>query len=143
MREHDKAKPFSHNWTGMVLRAFAHHPKHRGSAAARKAAHLLASRFFQADVYTSYQHPDNWLRFEFPFWWNNLVAALDSVSRIVPLDDDIRPALEWFVDHQQADGLWKSSYSRIHKAPRATAKDRETRLWITLVIAGIVQRLRE
>ncbi|MHC4956211.1 MAG: prenyltransferase/squalene oxidase repeat-containing protein [Planctomycetota bacterium] len=141
LRTHDRTKPFSHNWTGMVLRAFAHHPRYRRSEAARAAARLLASRFFLADAYTSYQHPDNWLRFDFPFWWNHLVAALDSVSRIAPeQNDQVHAALAWLVDHQQPDGLWKTSYSRIHKPPRDTAQDREVRLWLGLVIAGFMRR---
>jgi hypothetical protein len=141
LREHDKSRPFSHNWTGMVLRAFAHHPRHRRSEAARSAAALLASRFFRADRYVSYQHADNWLRFGFPFWWNDLVAALDSISRIDRrVTDDIQGALDWLVEHQQPDGLWKTSYSRIHGQPRETPKSREQRLWITLVICGFMHR---
>ena len=62
----------------MVLRAFAVHPKHRNTKVAQVAARLLQSRFFKPDVYTSYKSANYWLRFEFPFWWNNLVAALDS-----------------------------------------------------------------
>ena len=53
--EPDRSKPFSHNWTGMVLRAFAVHPKYCHSEAALVAAQLLKSMFFQADSYTSYQ----------------------------------------------------------------------------------------
>jgi hypothetical protein len=52
--EPDRSKPFSHNWTGMVLRAFAVHPNYRNSEAASVAAHLQKSRFFQPDCYTSY-----------------------------------------------------------------------------------------
>jgi hypothetical protein len=62
----DRSRPFSHNWTGMVLRAFAVHPKHRRSEAAQAAAHLLASRFFQPDRYTSYRAAGYWLRFDYP-----------------------------------------------------------------------------
>jgi len=80
--EPDRSKPFSHNWTGMVLRAFAVHPAYRNSEEARKAACLLVSRFFQPDCYTSYQAASYWVRFEYPFWWNHLVSALDSVSLI-------------------------------------------------------------
>jgi len=34
-----------------------------------------------------------------------------------PEDPDIENALNWLVNHQEADGLWKVSYSRIHKEP--------------------------
>ena len=54
----DRTKPFSHHWTGMVLRAFAVHPTYRHSAEARAAGELLKSRFFLPDAYSSYRHPD-------------------------------------------------------------------------------------
>ncbi len=102
----DRSKPFSHNWTGMVLRAFAVHPQYRESEAAKMAACLLVSRFFQPDRYTSYRAASYWVRFEYPFWWNNLVAALDSVSLIgLPKDDEqIKKALDWLIDHQEEAG---------------------------------------
>ena len=74
--------PFSHNWTGMVLRAFAAHPRYRKSTAAVKAARLLKTRFFQPVIYSAFRDADYWVKFQFPFWWNHLVAALDSISRI-------------------------------------------------------------
>jgi len=66
----------------MVIRAFAAHPQYRKSPEALQAAQLLKSHFLKSDNYNSYKHPDNWIRFEYPFWWNNLTAALDSVSLI-------------------------------------------------------------
>jgi hypothetical protein len=48
-----RSKPFSHNWTDMVLRAFAAHPRYRVSPKARTAGELLMSRFFKPDVYSS------------------------------------------------------------------------------------------
>ncbi len=86
--EPDRSKPFSHNATGMILRAFAAHSQHRRSEAARVAASLHKSRFFQPDLYTSYQAASYWVRFQYPFWWNNLVAALDSVTLIDPARDE-------------------------------------------------------
>ncbi|MBV1768367.1 MAG: hypothetical protein KUA29_08780, partial [Methanobacterium sp.] len=47
----DRSKPFSHVVTGMVLRAFAAHPKYQKSPAAKKAGALLISRFFMPDKY--------------------------------------------------------------------------------------------
>jgi hypothetical protein len=44
--EPDRSRPFPHNWTGMILRAFAVHSKYRKSEAAKTAAKLLKSRFF-------------------------------------------------------------------------------------------------
>jgi hypothetical protein len=41
--EPDRTKPFSHNWTDMALSAFAAHPRHRRSRAARAAGRLLSA----------------------------------------------------------------------------------------------------
>ena len=141
--EPDRSKPFSHNWTGMVLRAFAVHPKYRKSEAAKVAARLLASRFFQPDRYTSYKAAGYWVRFEYPFWWNNIVTALDSVSLIGLLKDNeqVSEALNWLIDHQEADGLWKVSYARPDARETEAARKRETRLWVSLAICRVLKRL--
>ncbi len=140
--EPDRSKPFSHNWTGMVLRAFAVHEGYCHSEAARRAAHLLASRFFQPDVYTSYQAASYWVRFEYPFWWNNLLAALDSISRIGVSGDDpqIRQALDWLIAHQQSDGLWQHTYVEGKQGKSETAKVREAGLWVSLAICRVFAR---
>ncbi|KUK75089.1 MULTISPECIES: prenyltransferase/squalene oxidase repeat-containing protein [Methanobacterium] len=141
VRALDKSQPFSAAGTGMVLRAFSVHPAYKKSKAARTAALLLKSKFFKKDNWTSYQHPDNWLRFQYPFWWTNLVTALDSLSRMgfSPEDPDIENALNWLVNHQEADGLWKVSYSRIHKEPDKK-RTLTSRLWVTLSICRIFKR---
>lgn len=138
--ETDRSKPFSHNSTGMVLRAFATHSRYRASEAARIAAKLQKSRFFQPDRYTSYHSADYWLRFQFPFWWNNLVAALDSISQIDPSrDEKIEDALRWLIEHQEKDGLWMTSYGSGEE--RENTKTRETRLWVTLAICRVFKRV--
>jgi len=141
--EPDRSKPFSHNATGMILRAFAVHERYRHAPEAQVAAALLKSRFFQPDAYTSYHAASYWLRFEYPFWWSNLVTALDSLSRMGFSRDDpqIRQALSWLVDHQQPDGLWRTSY--VQATEEDTAKVREVRPWITLSICRIFRRLYE
>jgi Prenyltransferase and squalene oxidase repeat len=139
--EPDRSKPFSHNATGMVIRAFAAHSRHRQSKAARVAASLLKSRFFQPDAYTSYQAASYWVRFQYPFWWNNLVAALDSVTLIDPSrDEPMDRALAWLVDHQQPDGLWQASY--VEGKAEDAARTHETRLWVTLSICRVLRRIR-
>jgi hypothetical protein len=138
--EPDRSKPFSHNATGMVLRAFAAHRRHRRSEAARVAAGLLKSRFFQPDAYTSYRAASYWVRFQYPFWWNNLVAALDSVTLIDPArDEPLDRALDWLTDHQQPDGLWLASY--VEGQTEDAARTRETRLWVTLAICRVLRRV--
>jgi hypothetical protein len=139
----DRSKPFSHNWTGMVLRAFAVHPKRRKSKSAKVAAGLLASRFFQPDRYTSYHAAGYWVRFEYPFWWNNIVTALDSVSLIGLSKDNeqINKAMNWLIDHQEVDGLWKVSYAKPSVRETETALKRDTRRWVSLAICRVLKRL--
>ena len=140
--EPDRSKPFSHNWTGMVLRAFAAHSRYRKSEAAKTAANLLKSRFFQPDCYTSYQAASYWVKFQYPFWWNNLVAALDSVSLIDPSRDEaMENALNWLIDHQEEDGLWRISY--VEGKRRDDAKARDMRLWVSLAICRVFSRVCE
>jgi hypothetical protein len=141
--EPDRTKPFAHNCTGMVIRAFAVHPTHKHSDAARTAANLLKSRFFQPDAYTSYKAASYWVRFQYPFWWNNLVAALDSVTRIgfTSDDKDIANALDWLRKHQQEDGLWKASYARPNEEEKETPKAHQVKLWVTLAICRVLKRL--
>jgi len=138
--EPDRSRPFSHNWTGMVLRAFAAHGKYRRSEAAKIAANLLKSRFFRPDCYTSYQAASYWLRFQYPFWWNNLVAALDSISLIDPSrDEKMEEALHWLIDHQEEDGLWKASY--VSDKEVDNVRTREARLWVSLAICRVLKRV--
>lgn len=138
----DRSKPFSHNATGMILRAFAAHPEYRRSEAALTGAGLLKSRFFQPDAYTSYHDASYWLRFEYPFWWNNLVAALDSLSLIglSKNDEHIRLALDWLIAHQGADGLWSISLHKPDSPAKGTAKAKTMKFWVSLAICQILRR---
>lgn len=138
--EPDRSKPFSHNWTGMVLRAFAAHHQYRNSDAAQKAGKLLKSRFFKKDAYSSYQSPGYWIRFEYPFWWNNLAAALDSLSLLgfSAQDAEIKSGLDWLLEHQEEDGLWRLNYNK--EGDKNTPKNRERRLWVTMAICRIFKR---
>lgn len=135
----DRTKPFSHNATGMILRAFTAHPRHRKSEAAIHAAKLLTSRFFQKDAYTSYQAERYWIMFQYPYWWNQLVAALDSISLIgIPKENEnVSKALEWLIEHQQESGLWKSSYA---KGGKAHAGSKGSDPWVSLAICRILKR---
>jgi len=137
----DKSKPYSAAGTGMVLRAFAVHPTYRKSDEGFTAARFLKSKFFKKDNWTSYQHPDNWIRFQYPFWWTNLVSSLDTLSLMGFSKDDVnvKNGLNWLIEHQEHDGLWKISYSNIHKAPDSN-RTFKSRLWITLAICRIFRR---
>ncbi len=137
--EPDRSKPFSHNWTDMVLRAFAVHPKYRRCKEALKAADLLKSRFFQPDSYSSYQDVGYWVRFA--FWWPNLVTALDSLSLMGYSKDDadIKKGLDWLVKNQTGDGLWNLSYVEGAKES-VSVKAKEERFWLSLRVARILKR---
>jgi hypothetical protein len=131
----DKTKPFSHNWTDMVLRAFAVHSGYRCSQEAILAGALLKSSFFQKDNYTSYQSPNYWTRFL--FWWPNLLTALDSLYYLgfTKDDPDIKKGLDWFVQNQQPDGLWK-----LENGKEIKAKDLEERQWLGLEVCRMLKR---
>jgi len=135
-----RSKPFSHNWTGMVLRAFAAHPSYRKSNDARTAGDLLKSRFLQKDVYTSYRAASYWTRFQYPFWWNNLLTALDSLSFMGYSKDDadIKKGLDWFIQNQQPDGLWPLDISK--KQSKVTPKTMREQLWVALAICRMLKR---
>jgi hypothetical protein len=138
--EPNRTKPFSHNWTDMALRAFAAHPTRRHSQEAQKAADLLKSTFFQPDVYTSYQDERYWVRFM--FWWPNLLTALDSLSLMgySKEDVDIKRGLDWFIENQLPNGLWKLDYS-----PGARQKSgvKDGQYWLALKVAMIFRRFYE
>jgi hypothetical protein len=140
--EWDRGKPMCLNSTGMILRAFANHPRYRKCKEARKAAQLLKNHFFMENNYSSYKHKDHWLFFQFPYWWNSLISALDSISQIYTdrNDEDIQKAVRWIIANQEKSGLWKMSYSSIHKNT-ITEKTKETQLWITYAICKIIKRL--
>lgn len=131
----DRNLPSSHLATGMALRAFAVHPTYRGHQAALTTAKLLKKRFFLADRYHDRQAPEYWLKFQYPFWWSNLLTAMDSLGRMgFTIDDpDAYRGYQWFIDHQEADGLWNTGYGKGKKAQRQ-------RLWVGLAICRMVKR---
>jgi len=135
----DRSKPFSHNWTGMVLRAFAAHPVYRKSKEAKAAANLLKSRFFQPDAYSSYRAASYWVRFQ--FWWPNLLTALDTLSFLdfTKEDHDIRKALDWFIQHQEKNGLWRTTYVE-DKKTTDNPRNGEAELWVSLAVCRVLKR---
>ncbi len=133
--EPDRTKPFSHNWTDMVLRAFAVHPVYSLSNEAWKAGELLKSRFFQPDVYNSYRQARYWTRFA--FWWPNLLTSMESLLLLgFSRDDpDIQKGLEWFLENQQGDGLWNVS----SEGRTGTEGKPVDRFWLTLRICRMLK----
>jgi hypothetical protein len=132
----DRSRPFSHLATGMVLRAFAAHPNYRHSEEARVAGELLTARFFKSDKYNDRKTPDYWCKFQYPFWWTNLLTALDSLSLLCfsQTDANIQKGLNWFVTHQEGDGLWPTGYGKGKKVEGV-------RPWAGLAVCRVIRRL--
>ena len=130
--EPDRSRPSSHLITGIVARALAAHPRYRHSADTRRAAELVKSRFFRRDVYPDRAAPSNWLIFSYPFWWTDLLPALDSLARIgFRADDpDIARGVAWFLDNQEPNGLWNTGRNR--------PKDPDSDLWVGLAICRML-----
>lgn len=133
--EPDRSRPSSHLITGIVLRALAAHPRYRHSADTRRAAELLKTRFFCRDVYPDRAAPSNWLVFSYPFWWTDLLSALDSLAQIgFRADDpDIARGVAWFIDHQEPSGLWNTGRNR----PKGPHSD----LWVGLAICRMLNAI--
>jgi squalene-hopene cyclase-like protein len=131
----DRTKPSSHLITGVVLRAFAAHREYRRASEAHMAGEFLASRLFAADTYPDRRAPSYWTTFSYPFWFTDLLSALDSLSLLGFTRDDARitKALEWFVTRQKDHGLWELSLLRMTRE-----KDRDA--WISLAICRVMKR---
>lgn len=132
--EPDRAKPFSHMVTGVVLRAFAAAEKYRDREEIRLAGELLASRFFKTDAYVDRRTPEFWVGFSFPFWFTDLLSSLDSLSRLgFPAEDpDIRKGLNWFMERQRRDGGWTLKLLK--------GADKALPYWLDLSVCRIYRR---
>jgi hypothetical protein len=129
----DPARPFSHLVTGMVLRAFAAHPQRRRSAAARRAGVHLASRLYRRDAYVDRADVGYWERVSFPFWFTDVVSALDTLSRLAFAPDaQVRGAVARLRTLQRRDGTFvlKIVRGRLPDLPQ----------WIALAICRSLQR---
>ena len=133
--EPDRSRPSSHLVTGIVVRALAAHPGYRHSADTRRAADLLKSRFFRRDVYPDRAAASNWLIFSYPFWWTDLLSALDSLARIGfrADDSDIARGAAWFTGNQEPGGLWNTGRNR----PKGPHSD----LWVGLAICRMLNAI--
>lgn len=130
--EPDRSRPSAHLVTGIVVRALASHSRYRRSSAARRAAELLKSRFFLRDTYPDRAAPSYWLIFSYPYWWTDLLSALDSLAQIGfrAGDPDIARGAAWFTDNQEPSGLWNTGRNR--------PKDRYSDLWVALAVCRML-----
>lgn len=127
----DKNKPFSHLVTGMVLRAFAAHPEYRNSDEAIKAGELLISRLFKADKYPDRRDKKFWERVSFPFWFTDIISALDSLFHLGFEANHLRikSALNFLRDKQDPKGIFDLKIVR--------GGDKDLPYWITLSVCRI------
>jgi hypothetical protein len=107
----------------------------------KTAAERTKSRFFQPDKYNDRRARSYWTKFQFPFWWTNILTVLDTLSLMEysASDGDVAGALQWFAENQQEDGLWKTSYEQA-KRKEMSAKEREAMLWIGLAVCRVFKR---
>jgi hypothetical protein len=133
-----RSQPHAHLATGMILRAFAAQPDYRRLPEVIAAGERLKERFFQADKYNDRKAPGYWLKFQFPFWWPNLLTALDSLGWLGfnRQDSIIAQGLGWFIENQARDGLWETGYGSGKGAERV-------RHWVGLAICRVLRRFLE
>ena len=132
----DLQKASSQLATGMALRAFTVHPTYCRHPQVKTAAIYLKGRFFMADHYPDRKAPSYWLKFQYPFWWSNLLTALDSLSLLgfSRQDGQVQQGLDWFLAHQSDDGLWETGYGSGRGAE-------ESRRWVGLAVCRVLERL--
>lgn len=131
----DRSLPHAHLATGMAIRAFAAHPAWRLRPEMVAAGTALKERLFKPDAYNDRRATSYWFKFKFPFWWTNLLTALDSLSWIgFSVDDrEISAALNWFRENQAEDGLWPTGYGAGRKA-------RSNQCWVGLAVCRMLKR---
>jgi squalene cyclase len=132
--EPDRAKPSSHLATGVVLRAFALSARYRKTAAIQSAGRWLAGRIFRPDSYVDRRAVSFWTGFRYPFWFTDLITALDTLSRLgfPPDGENIRRGLGWFVERQRKDGGWTLKL--------LSGADKNLPLWLDLAVCRIFKR---
>ncbi len=136
--EPDRGRPFSHLVTGMVLRAFAAHPRYRRTRAARDAARLLKARFFKPDKYPDRRAPEYWTKFTYPLQFTDLLTSLDSLGKMGFASDDpeVALAIDWFAKQQKKDGSFEL-------VMRRGIGDKRLAYWIGLALCRALRRLEK
>ncbi len=96
---------------------------------------MLKSRFFRRDAYPDRAAPSYWLVFSYPYWWTDLLSALDSLAQIgFRADDpDIARGVAWFTENQEANGLWNTGRNR--------PKHPDSDLWVGLAICRMLNAI--
>ncbi len=133
-RPPDRALSFSHMATAMVLRGLVAHSAYRRRREVQAACELLKARMFQPDRYGDRQGREYWVKFQYPFWWPNILTVLDLLhgAGFRAEDEHIRPALQWFAAHQRRDGVWDTGYGHGRRAARSER-------WVALAVCRVLR----
>jgi hypothetical protein len=121
--------------TGPALRAFAAHASFKHSNEAAKAGKLLATSLFKKDNYPDRAAAEYWLRFTFPFWFTDLISAMDTISLLdLPEHEpSVNRAIDWFISQQKQNGTWELKVLK--------GRDKNlTNGWLSLAICRIFKR---
>ena len=129
------ARPYAERMRTVIAHLANAHPEYRHRPEVIAAGACLKERFFKSDQYNDRKTPAYWLKFQFPFWWANLLTALDSLSLMgFDRDDpDISGGLSWFLSNQSPDGLWETAYGSGKSAARMRA-------WVGLAVCRMLKR---
>lgn len=131
--EPEKAKPFSHLATGIVLRPFSLMSGYRNQVV--DAAILLADRVFTRDKYPDRSGVEYWTKFTFPYHWTDILSTLDTLSLLgISKHPKINEIINWFDKHKQENGTYQVSVM-------AGAKYKYVKYWITLQYLSVLNRL--
>jgi len=132
----DLSRPASWMVTGVVLRAFAVCPAYHNHPDVLRSRDLLLNSLFKKDRYPDRGSAEYWLRFTFPFWFTDLVSALDSLSLLgcTENDEQLLLGLDWLEQAQRPNGLWQL---KILKGKSTDQLD----VWLSLAICRIFKRI--
>lgn len=132
--EPKRSKPHSHLITGAALRPFSIHPDYQKRIEIQQAGRLLFEQFFENDKYADKKDKSHWTKFTFPFWFNDLISALITLSNLnfARKEPKIQEALYWFINEQNGDGSWNLKILR-------AGGDKEIKLWMALNICRILK----
>lgn len=131
----DLTRTSSHLVTGVVLRAFAAHKERRETEPAITAGEFLSRRLFKKDAYVDRGAPEYWAKVAYPFWFTDIVSALDSLSMIGShgiFNSEIEQAIEWLLRRQTGEGLFELKLLK--------TGDPLLKYWVALAICRILKR---
>jgi len=130
--EPDKAKPFSHLVTGIVLRPFSLMTVYRKKV--KSAGMLLADRVFTRDKYQDRMGVEYWTKFTFPYHWTDILSTLDTLSLLgIRQHPKINEIIDWFDKRKQENGTYDVSVM-------AGAKYKDIKYWITFQYLNVLKR---